>query len=220
MYRLVKESDGTATLYIGAKNWPVPIPIVNTGAVWHFDTEAGMQEILFRRIGRNEISAIHTCRELAAAEREFSQEHHEYAQKIFSDEGKHNGLYWRIAENQAESPVGPLVAQAVTDEYTGNRGGSAVPYRGYFFHILTSQGENAPGGAKSYIADGRMTGGSAFVAYPAEYRSAGVKTFLVNSDGVIFEKDLGKDTKAIARSMKQFNPDSTWQRTEEERAKP
>jgi len=216
MHRLVQEPDGTVTLYIGDKNWPSPIPLVSQGHVWYFDTKAGKQEILFRRIGRNEISAIQICRELAAAEREFAQQHQEYAQKIFSDEGRHNGLYWQVAEGQPESPIGPLVAQAVTEGYAKNARGTEVPYRGYFFHILTSQGEDAPGGAKSYIDGGRMTGGFAFVAYPAEYRSSGVKTFLVSTDGVVFEKDLGRNTEASARSMKQFNPDSTWRRTEEE----
>lgn len=215
MHRFVKEPDDTVTLYIGARNWPVPVPIVNKSGVWYFDAEAGLQEILFRRIGRNEISAIHVCRALAAAEKEFLQQRHEYAQKIFSDEGQQNGLYWQVAEGQPESPIGPLVAQAVTEGYAKNARGTEVPYRGYFFHILTSQGKNAPGGGKSYITDGTMTGGFAFAAFPAEYRSSGVKTFLVSTDGVVFEKDLGKNTEAIATSMKEFNPDSTWQQAEE-----
>ena len=213
-HRLVTEGDGTVTLYIGSKNWPSPIPLVNKGEVWYFDTEAGTQEILFRRIGFNEISAVQTCRQLAAAEEKFWQQYHEYAQEIFSDEGQHNGLYWQVAEGQPESPIGPLVAQAVAEGYTRDREGSPIPYRGYFFHILKSQGENAGGGAKSYIVAGRMTGGFAFEACPAEYRSSGAKTFLVSTDGVVFEKDLGENTEAIARSMKQFNPDSTWQRSE------
>lgn len=212
MHRLVEEPNGTVSLYIGARNWPAPIPIVRKQNGWYFDTEAGKQEILFRRIGRNEISAIQTCRQLAAAEKEFSQQNHEYARKVFSDEGKHNGLYWQMA-GQPESPIGPLVATAVT-EGASNYQGSAVPYRGYFFHVLTSQGKNAPGGAKTYIANNKMTGGFAFVAFPAEYRSSGVKTFLVSTDGVVFEKDLGENTEAIATSMRQFNPDSTWRRAE------
>ena len=214
MHRLVEEPNGTVILYIGARNWPVPIPIVNQRNVWYFDTEAGKQEILFRRIGRNEISAIQTCQQLAAAEKEFLQERHEYAQKIFSDEGQQNGLYWQVAEGQADSPIGPLVAQAVAEGYAKDARGAPVPYHGYYFHILTSQGKNSPDGAKSYIIDGKMTGGFAFVAYPAEYRSSGVETFLVGMDGVVFEKDLGNETEAIAGSMKQFNPDSTWRRAE------
>ena len=216
MHRLVQEPDGSVLLYIGAKNWPIPIPLVNQGDLWHFDTEAGLEEVLFRRIGRNETSAIHVCRALAAAEKEFAQERHEYAQKIFSDEGQKNGLYWGVAEGQPESPIGPLVAQAVTEGYARNSRGTPTPYRGYFFHILRAQGKNAPGGAKSYLAGTKMSGGFAFVAYPAEYRSSGVKTFLVSTDGVVFEKDLGANTETIASSMTRFNPDSTWHRTEDD----
>lgn len=215
MHRLVQEPDRTVTLYIGAKNWPVPVPIVNKAGSWFFDTSRGMQEILFRRIGRNEISAIQLCRALAEAQKEYFQEHHAYAQKIFSNEGKHDGLYWEASDHQPTSPVGPLIAQAVADGYAVRRE-SAIPYWGYFFRILTSQGRNAPGGAKSYVTEGKMKGGFAFVAYPAEYRSSGVKTFLVGTDGVVYEKDLGKNTEAIASSMKQFNPDPTWQETEDE----
>lgn len=214
MHRLVEEPNGTVSLYIGARNWPVPIPIVKKQNDWYFDTEAGKQEILFRRIGRNEISAIQICRQLAAAEKEFSQKNHEYAAQIFSDEGKHNGLYWEASSSQPESPIGPLVALAAADGYAVKRRGT-IPYRGYFFRILTSQGKNAPGGAKSYFAGGKMTSGFAFVAYPAEHRSSGVKTFLVRTDGVVFEKDLGENTQAVAASMKRFNPDSTWGRAED-----
>jgi hypothetical protein len=214
MHRIVQEPDGTVTLYIGAKNWPIPIPLINKGNDWYFDTEAGKQEILFRRIGRNEISAIQICKELATAQKEFWHKQHVYAQRIFSGEGKHDGLYWEASGNQAEeSPIGPLVARAAADGYAVKRGG-AIPYRGYFFRILTTQGNNASGGAKSYIVDGKMTGGFAFVAYPAEYRLSGVKTFLVSVDGVVFEKDLGKDTEAIAGSIRQFNPDRSWQKAE------
>jgi hypothetical protein len=216
MHRLVKEPDGTVTLYVGAENWPGPIPIVNKGNLWYFDTEAGKQEILFRRIGRNEMSAIRICHELVAAQEEYNSQHNEYAQKIFSDEGKHDGLYWKTAENEPQSPIGPLVAQAVADKFAANREGSAVPYRGYFFHVLTGQGKNVSGGAKSYLVDGKMTAGFAFLAYPAEYRSSGVKTFLIGADGVVYEKDLGTNTKAIAESMKAFNPDSTWQKVQPE----
>lgn len=214
MHRIVQEPDGTVTLYIGAKNWPVPIPLINGKNGWYFDTAAGQQEILFRRIGRNEISVIQICRELAAAQEEFFHEQHVFAQRIFSGEGKHDGLYWDASGNQVEeSPIGPLVARAAADGYAIKFGG-AIPYRGYFFRTLTTQGKNASGGAKSYIVDGKMTGGFAFVAYPAEYRLSGVKTFLVSMDGVVLEKDLGKDTAAIASSMTQFDPDPSWQSAE------
>jgi DUF2950 family protein len=214
MSRLVKEPDGSVTLYIGAHNWPCPIPLVSKGNAWYFDTDKGKQEIVFRRIGRNEISAIHVCRQLAAAQKEYySQQHNEYARRIHSEEGKHDGLYWKTAETEPHSPIGPLVAQAVSGEETKSRGTEPVPFRGYYFHILTRQGKNAPGGAKSYLVDGKMTG-FAFVAYPAVYRSSGVKTFLVSEDGVVYEKDLGKKTETIAISLREFNPDSSWQKPE------
>jgi Protein of unknown function (DUF2950) len=215
MNRLVKEPDGTVTLYIGAHNWPYPIPLRNKGNVWYFDTEAGRREILFRRIGFNEESAIRICQELAAAQKEYyAQQNNEYALKIFSDEGKKDGLYWKAAEGETQSPIGPLVAWA--NENAKSRGGEPAPYRGYYFHILTAQGKDSPGGAKSYLVNGKMTGGFAFVAYPAEYRSSGVMTFLVGMDGVVYEKDLGKKTDTSAKSMTEFNPGSGWHKTEEE----
>jgi hypothetical protein len=214
MIRLVKEPDGSVTMYIGAHNWPCPIPLVNKGKLWYFDAATGKQEILFRRIGRNEVSAIHVCRELAAAQKEyFSQQHGEYAHRIYSEEGKHDGLYWKTAENEPQSPIGPLLAQATSDDETKARGVVSVPFRGYYFHILTRQGKNAPGGAKLYLADGKMTG-FAFIAYPAMYRTSGVKTFLVSEDGVVYEKDLGKKTEALAVALHEFNPDSSWQKAE------
>ncbi|HET7107310.1 MAG TPA: DUF2950 domain-containing protein [Candidatus Acidoferrum sp.] len=214
MSRLVKEPDGNVTLYIGAHNWPCPIPLVNKGSRWYFDTAVGKQEILFRRVGRNEISAIHVSRELAAAQKEyFADQHGEYAHRIYSEEGKHDGLYWKTAENEPPSPIGPLVAQAVLDEETKTRGTNPVPFRGYYFHCLTRQGKNAPGGAKLYLVDGKMTS-FAFIAYPAMYRTSGVKTFLVSEDGVVYEKDLGKKTETLAVSMHEFNPDSSWQKVE------
>jgi hypothetical protein len=216
MSRLVKEPDGSVTLYIGAHNWPCPIPLINKGNLWYYDTAAGRQEILFRRIGRNEVSAIHVCRELAAAQKEyFSQQHGEYAHRIYSEEGRHDGLYWKASENEPQSPIGPLLAQAVSDEEAKVRGTAPVPFRGYYFHILTRQGKNAPGGAKLYLADGKMTS-FAFIAYPAMYRTSGVKAFLVSEDGVVYEKDLGKKTETLAISMHEFNPDSSWQKAEPE----
>jgi hypothetical protein len=217
MHRLVKEPNGTIVLYIGAKNWPTPIPLVSKGNSWYFDTDAGKKEILFRRIGRNEISTIRVCQELVAAEKEYhSAEHAEYAQRIFSDEGQHNGLFWKVAEGEPPSPIGPLVASAVAQGYAKGRDGAPTPYRGYYYHILTRQGKKAPGGAKSYIVNGKMTEGFAFVAYPAEYRSSGVTTFIAGVDGVVYQKDLGKKTEVLAKGMKEYNPDSAWQKTEEQ----
>jgi hypothetical protein len=217
MHRLVKEPDGTTILYIGAKNWPTPIPLVKQGDSWYFDTEAGRKEILYRRIGRNEMSTIRVCQELAAAEKEYySAQHNEYAQKIFSDEGQHNGLYWKTADGEPQSPIGSLVASAVAEGYTKGADGAPTPYRGYYYHMLTRQGKNGPGGAKSYIVNGKMRKGFAFVAYPAEYRSSGVVTFIVNQDGVVYQKDLGKKTEVLAKDMKEYNPDSTWEKAEEQ----
>lgn len=216
MHRLVKEPDGTTTLYIGAENWPTPIPLVNKGNSWYFDTEVGKKEILYRRIGRNEMSTIRVCQELVAAEKEYFSTHNEYAQKIFSDEGQHNGLYWKAGDGEPESPIGPLVARAVAKGYAKSLEGTPTPYRGYYYHILTRHGKNGPGGAKSYIVNSKMTEGFAFVAYPAEYRSTGVMTFIVNEDGVVYQKDLGKKTDVLAEAMKEYNPDSTWQKAEEQ----
>jgi hypothetical protein len=218
MHRLVKEPDGTTTLYIGAENWPMPIPLVNKGNSWYFNTEAGKKEILCRRIGRNEISTIRVCQELAAAEKEYySTQHNEYAQKFFSDEGQHNGLYWKAADGEPQSPIGPLVASAAAEGYVKSEDGAPTPYQGYYYQILTRQGKNAPGGAKSYIVNGKMTEGFAFVAYPAEYRSSGVMTLIVSADGVVYQKDLGKKTDVLAKAMKEYNVNSSWQKAEEQR---
>jgi Protein of unknown function (DUF2950) len=216
MHRLVKEPDGTTVLYVGAKNWPTPIPLVKKGNAWYFDTEAGKKEILYRRIGGNEMSTIRVCQELVAAQKEYSGQHNEYAAKIFSDEGQHNGLYWKPAGGEALSPVGPLVAAAVTESYATSPESASTPYRGYYYRILTRQGKNGPGGAKGYIVNGKMTGGFAFVAYPAEYRSSGVMTFIVGEDGAVYEKDLGKKTEAAAKAMKEYKPNSSWQKAEEQ----
>src|SRR5579863_5634735 len=143
MHRLMREPDGTTTLYIGAQNWPTPIPLVNKGNLWYFDTEAGKREILYRRIGRNEISTIRVSQELVAAQKEYhSAQHNEYAQKIFSDEGQRNGLYWKAADGEPQSPIGPLVASAVAEGYSKNQDGTPTPYRGYYYRMLTRQGKN------------------------------------------------------------------------------
>jgi len=218
MHRLVKEPDGTTTLYAGAENWPMPIPLVNKGNSWYFDTAAGKKEILYRRVGRNEISTIRVCQELVAAEKEYSSAHNgEYAQKFLSSEGQQDGLYWKAGNGEPPSPIGPLVAQAVAEGYSPTHDGSpATPYRGYLYRILTRQGVSAKGGAKSYIADGKMTGGFALLAYPAEYRSSGVMTFIVGADGVVYRKDLGPNTAAIAKALKSYNPDATWKMDEDQ----
>ena len=216
MHRLVQELDGF-TLYAGAENWPLPIPLVNRDHSWYFDTEAGKKEILYRRIGRNEMSAVSICQELVAAQIEYySMQHGEYAQKIFGDERQHDGLYWKAADGEPQSPIGPLVASAVAEGYIKPPPTSApTPYRGYYYRVLTSQGKNSPGGPKSYIAGGKMIDGFAFVAYPAEYRSSGVMTFIVNKDGVVYQKDLGRNTENLVKAMKEYNPGSGWQKAED-----
>jgi len=217
MHRLVKEPDRTTTLYIGAENWPSPIPLLNKGNSWYFDTEAGKKEILYRRIGRNELSSIRVCQELVAAQKEFHSTHNdEYAQQIFSDDGQHNGLYWKAPQGESPSPIGPLVASAVAKGYANSQDGGPTPYRGYYYLVLTRQGKNGPGGAKSYLVNGKMSEGFAFVAYPAEYRSSGVMTFIVGQDGIVYEKDLGKKTEVLAKAMKEYNPNLSWQKGEDE----
>jgi hypothetical protein len=211
MHRLVKEPDGTTILYIGAHNWPTPIPLANKGKSWYFDTEAGKKEILYRRIGRNEMSAIRVCQELAAAQKEYLAAHSEYAHKIFSDPGQQDGLYWKAANGEPQSPIGPLVASAAAGSFAQSQEGTLTPYRGYYFHVLTGEGKN---GAKSYMVNGKMTAGFAFVAYPAEYRSSGVMTFLVNQDGVVYEKDLGRKTEVAAKDMKAYDVGSSWKKSE------
>jgi hypothetical protein len=219
MHRLVKEPDGSVTLYIGAENWPIPIPLAMKGNFWFFDTEAGKKEILFRRIGRNELSAIRVCQALVAAQKEyFAMEHKEYANQIFSDADAHNGLYWNVSDGEPQSPIGPLVASAVVEGYGKGKAGLQTPYRGYFFRVLTRQGKHAPDGAKSYIVNGKMTEGFAFAAYPAEYRSSGVMTFIVNQDGIVYEKDLGNKTEALGKAVQEYNPDSSWGKAEDELA--
>ena len=217
MHRLMKEPDGTTTLYIGAENWPTPIPLVHKGTVWYFNTDMAKKEILYRRVGENELSTIRVCEELAAAEKEFRTGHNDaYAEKIFSDQGQHNGLYWEASPGEPQSPIGPLVAKAVAEGYVKPPVGPPTPYHGYYFHILTAQGEHAPGGAKSYIVNGKMTQGFAFIAYPAEYRSSGVMTFVVTADGGVMQKDLGKMTATMAKEMKEYNPAVGWKKAEDE----
>jgi hypothetical protein len=219
MHRFMKEPDGSVTLYIGAENWPTPIPLIMKGSSWFFDTEAGKKEILFRRIGRNELSAVRICQELVAAQKEhYAAENNQYAKQIFSDAGQHNGLYWKVSDGEPQSPIGPLVASAVAEGYDKGEAGPPTPYRGYLFHVLTRQGKHAPGAAKSYVVNGKMTEGFAFVAYPAEYRSSGVMTFIVGKDGTVLQKDLGKKTASLGKAMQEYDPDASWRKAEGEPA--
>jgi hypothetical protein len=220
MHRLLTEPNGLTTLFIGAENWPTPIPLVRSDGKWYFDTEDGKDEILFRRVGEDEVTVIHVCTELVDAEKEYFAKPHDgesaqqYAQKILSDTGKHNGLYWVVASGAPESPLGPMIATAEADDSTQTAGRDLQPFYGYYFRVLKAQGPSAPGGVKSYIVDGKMTGGFAFVAYPAEYKSSGVMTFLVGPDGIVYQKDLGEKTSEIAKSLKQYDRDETWTKAE------
>lgn len=223
MNRWGTETNGDQTLFLGAENWPFPVPLKKDAAgQWYFDTKAGVEEILYRRVGANELAAIRVSKALADAQQEyFNGLHdgstvHQYAQKFLSDEGKHNGLYWKTAEGEPQSPIGPIIVYASNEGYTKGEEGKNVPFHGYFYRILTAQGADAPGGAKSYIMDSKMTGGFAFVAYPAEYRNSGVMTFVVNLNGVIYEKDMGPKTADLAKAMTAINPDKTWRSVGEE----
>ena len=218
MHRLVREPDGTTTLYVGAENWPTPIPLVEKHGAWYFDTPAGTQEILHRRIGRNKLAVIQVCHELVDAEKEYYAEPHdgdsgrEYAQKLYSDPNKHDGLYWEAGSGEPESPIGPFVAAAATEGYANEPGRKSEPFHGYYFRVLKGQGANEPGGARSYIVEGRMTGGFGFVAYPADYRSSGVMTFIVDQDGLVYQKDLGPRTAQLAKSLTRYDRNATWQK--------
>jgi Protein of unknown function (DUF2950) len=218
MHRFVTESNGKVALVVGAENWPFPIPLVNNHGSWFFDTAAGKNEIVFRRVGKNELSAMDACRELVEAQKQyFARPPHDmpkqFAQRFVSDEGRHDGLYWHGADDESSSPINPLIAYAF-GKGQKDQVGDQVPFNGYFFRILTRQGSHAPGGAKNYVADGKMSAGFAFVAYPAEYRSSGVMTFIVDGSGTIYEKDLGPDTTKLAEAMTAYDPDSTWHKAE------
>jgi len=215
MHRLAYDDQGRVILYLGAENWPLPIPLVKQNGGWVFDTASGKKELLYRRIGQNELFTIGVLDDLANAQGDYASEVRDsggatqYAQTIVSDAGEHNGLYWPVAEGEQESPIGPLIAKATAEGYK-KEGSTPVPFHGYYYRVLTRQGKNAPSGAKNYILGGKMTNGFAFLAYPAEYRSSGVMTFMINQDGVVVQKDLGADTSTIASQMSDYNPDHSW----------
>ena len=221
MNKLVNENDKKVILHIGNGDWPFPIPIVKKGESWFFDTTAGREEILNRRIGRNELNTIQVCLAIVDAQREYVLKDRdgdkllEYAQKFSSRKGEKDGLYWEANEGEPQSPLGPLIARAATEGYSGKRPvGRRNPYHGYYYKLLKAQGKNAPGEEYDYVVKGKMIGGFALVAYPAEYGNSGVMTFIVNQDGVVHQKDLGKDTEKIATAMKKFDPDKTWKKAE------
>jgi hypothetical protein len=213
---LEQEDEGRAVLLVGAKDYPFPIPIVWQRDAWLFETQAGMEEILNRRIGRNELHTIEVMHAYTDAQREYACMKRngcrpEFAQKFASSEGKKDGLYWEAREDEEESPFGPLIARATEEGYGGGLDEDpSEPFHGYYFKILKAQGEHAKGGAFDYVADGKMVLGFALVAYPAKYGASGIMTFIVNQEGVIYEKDLGEDTAKAATAMTTFDPDDTW----------
>jgi hypothetical protein len=216
---LVQDGDAKAVLQIGAEEWPFPIPIVKKGEKWSFDTKKGREELINRRIGKNELNTIQVCLAYVDAQREYASKDRdgdgrfEYAQKIVSTPGTKDGLYWEAKTGEEESPLGDFAARATKEGYkkTSNK---PIPYHGYFFKILKAQGKNAPGGAYDYIHKGKMIGGFGLVAYPAQYGVSGVMTFVVNHEGAVYEKNLGKNTEKLARTIKRFDPDKTWKKVE------
>jgi hypothetical protein len=218
-HAIVTEDDKTRILQVGPNDWPMPIPIVNDGGKWRFDTAAGKEELLYRRVGRNELGAIAACRGYIDAQKDYAAEGHDgfpagiYAQRLMSSSGKQDGLYWETPEGEPTSPAGPFLAEAGGQGYEGEGlGGKSQPYHGYLYRILKAQGAAAKGGAKNYLSDGNLSGGVGLVAYPAEYKVSGVMTFIINQDGVVYEKDLGEKTAEIAKAMTEYNPDSGWQK--------
>jgi Protein of unknown function (DUF2950) len=217
---LEHEPNGQCTLEIGADSWPFPIPLTEKDGKWFFDTAAGEQELLNRRIGKNELNTLDVVRAYVDAQREYASADRngsgvlQFAQHFISSPGKQDGLYWPQDLDGEISPLGPLVAYAESKGYSVKRRdsyGDYEPYNGYYFKILTRQGKNAPGGPYNYVINGNMIAGFALVAWPAEYGKTGIMTFIVNQQGVIYQKDLGEKTAKVASSMKRYDPDSTWQ---------
>jgi hypothetical protein len=212
MHRWMKEPDGSTVLYVGAENWPFPVPLLQKRGRWSFDKAIGEEEVAMRRLGENELKAMEVCQELVAAQKAYVGTAHDgdgnahFAPMLMSSSGKRDGLYWEGSSN--DSPIGPHLAKASTDAVR------PTPFHGYFYHVLYSQGAHAPGGAKRYIVNGKLSDGFAFVAYPAEYRSSGVMTFIVSKDGVVHQKDLGPRTATIARAMRTYEPGRGWLKVE------
>ncbi|HOI96096.1 MAG TPA: DUF2950 domain-containing protein [Syntrophobacter fumaroxidans] len=220
MNRLEARGDGKVIAHLGRDEWALPIPIVRKDGGWVFDTRAGKEEIHNRRIGRNELNVMEVCKAYVDAQREYIGKDHdsdgvlEYAQKLVSEERQADGLYWPSGEGREESPMGPLMALAAKEGYKKQPEGVKVPYHGYFYRVLKAQGAHAQGGARNYVVKGDMTGGFALVAYPSEYGNSGIMTFIVNQDGIIYEKDFGKRTAEAGSKMSRFDPDRTWKKVE------
>jgi DUF2950 family protein len=220
-WRLVDHGTNRKDLIVGNEGWPFPVPLVKVGNSWRFDTAAGKEEVLARRIGRNELTAIGVCRTYITAQHRYAQDGHDgkpaglFATAFRSDPGKQDGLYWPAARGQPRSPLGDLVAQASEEGRTLGTKTERAPFHGYYFKILTGQGAAVRGGAKSYIVNGEMSGGFALVAWPAEYDVTGIMTFIVNQDGIVYEKDLGTQTATAAAAMTRYNPDASWRQVQQ-----
>jgi hypothetical protein len=221
--KLEGEGEGKVILHVGKDDWPFPIPLAKKGNSWFFNTKVGKEEIINRRIGRNELNAAQVCLAYADAQREYALGDRDgdgllaYAESFVSETGKKNGLYWEAQPGEETSPLGPFVAAARDEGYgyaPRKSGDKPIPYHGYYYRILTAQGTNAPGGAYNYVVNGKMIGGFALVAYPARYGNSGIMTFITNQDGIIYQKNLGKDTRKTARAMRLFDPDKTWKKME------
>jgi hypothetical protein len=216
-HALVPDGSERFTLEIGEDAWPSPVPLVKVGDHWIFDTDTGIDEMVYRRIGRNELGAIEVCRGVFDAQMDYAAEGRDgqpagiYARRLVSDPGKRNGLYWPTESDEAASPLGPYIAAASADGYDTSK---PTPYHGYLYRMLTAQGVAATGGSRDYLQDGYMKGGFAFIAYPVEYQSSGVQTFMISHDGVLYQKDLGSDTANAAAAIRAFDPDPSWTRVE------
>ena len=215
-HSIEEEKDGRRVLLVGRKDFPFPIPLVRQGDAWRFDTAAGREEILDRRIGRNELRTVAVLRAYTEAQRVYACMQRqggapEFAQKFSSSAGKRDGLYWPATGSEPDSPLGPLIAKAAAEGYAGQLGENAPePFHGYYFRILKGQGAHAKGGAYDYVVDGKMVLGFALIAYPARYGVSGIMTFIVNQEGEIYEKDLGEKTAALAAALQLFDPDPSW----------
>ena len=218
LVRIDPSNPNRATIIVGQEEWPMPVPLVKRNGKWYFDAKSGRKEILFRRIGDNELDAIQVCRGYVEAQKEYASQIHddsgvnEYAQKIFSSPGKQDGLYWQNADGSSAGPIGETVAKALAEGYSIGKGG----FHGYYFKILKGQGPAAPMGRLDYVVEGVMIGGFALVAVPAEYRVTGVNTFMVSYEGIVYQKDLGPDSLSIVKNMELYNPDPSWRGTNDE----
>ena len=216
----VPEGDDKITLEIGTNDWPMPIPLVKTDNRWHFDTDAGKEEIINRHIGQDELNAIGVCRAYVTAQQKYAKEDAgpagSYALKFKSTPGRRDGLYWKAGVGESPSPFGPVLAEAQSDGLIGDTSGSPQPFHGYYFKILTSQGDAAPGGKKSYMSEGMLSGGFALMGFPAQWDKSGIMTFMVNQDGQVYERNFGEKTSRIARKMKEYNPDGYWKLAQDE----